>query len=251
MYSGEFKSNRFWCVSVALYHGIQNHVFCPHLEMVPNMLFWHETSSKVEKSWKMDFWKFFKIFPLSPRHFGVFLVKKSKIWNFAGNGPKHFVLTWNEFWSWKKLKNREYQISLAREREDFITIQNRRIVTTTVTQTFRRTFHDVMFTALETVVTFCAINVILQGKDILCIKIGNILNNLTHEYSLSIEHDVILKIEHVFEWWKKKEKWIMPGFLFLWFSVSLGNYSLYILGLAEFQDNRVFQKMHSAIQNIN
>ena len=101
MYSGEFKSNRFWCVSVALYHGIQNHVFCPHLEMVPNMLFWHETSSKVEKSWKMDFWKFFKIFPLSPRHFGVFLVKKSKIWNFAGNGPKHFVLTWNEFWSWK------------------------------------------------------------------------------------------------------------------------------------------------------
>ena len=111
MYSGEFKSNRFWCVSVALYHGIQNHVFCPHLEMVPNMLFWHETSSKVEKSWKMDFWKFFKIFPLSPRHFGVFLVKKSKIWNFAGNGPKHVVLTWNEFWSWKKLKNRVLKFS--------------------------------------------------------------------------------------------------------------------------------------------
>ena len=78
----------------------------------------------------------------------------------------------------------------------------------------------------------------------------NILNNLTHEYSLSIEHDVILKIEHVFEW-LKKEKWIMPGFLFLWFSVSLENYSLYILGLAEFQDNRVFQKMPSAVQNIN
>ena len=155
----------------------------------------------------------------------------------AGNGPKHVDLTWNEFWSWKKLKNREKQISLAREREDFITIQNRRIVTTTVTQTCLADYKTfIMFTALETVVTFCAINVILQGKDILCIKIGNILNNLTHEYSLSIEHDVILKIEHVFEWWKK-EKWIMPGFLFLWFSVSLGNYSLYILGLAEFQDN--------------
>ena len=96
-------------------------------------------------------------------------------------------------------KSRKTNFIGAREGGFFSTIQNRRIVTRTVTQTFRRTFHDVMFTTLETVVTFCAINVILQGKDILFIKIGNILNNLTHEYSLSIEHDVILKIEHVFE----------------------------------------------------
>ena len=220
--------------------------------MVPNMLFWHETSSKVEKSWKMDFWKFFKIFPLSPRHFGVFFGEKIKNLKFCWKWSETFCFDMKRVLKLKKVeKSRKTNFIGAREGGFFSTIQNRRIVTTTVTQTFRRTFHDVMFTALETVVTFCAINVILQGKDILCIKIGNILNNLTHEYSLSIEHDVILKIEHVFEWWKKKEKWIMPGFLFLWFSVSLGNYSLYILGLAEFQDNRVFQKMPSAIQNIN
>ena len=29
----------------------------------------------------------------------------------AGNGPKHVVLTWNEFWSWKKLKNRDLKFS--------------------------------------------------------------------------------------------------------------------------------------------
>ena len=37
-------------------------------------------------------------------------MKKWKILNFAGNGPKHVVLTWNKFWSWKKLKIRVLKI---------------------------------------------------------------------------------------------------------------------------------------------
>ena len=76
---------------------VKNRKFCNWLEMVPNMLFWHETSFKVEKNWKIKFSKFFINVPPRPPAFGVFLVKISKILNFVGNGPKHVVLRWNEF----------------------------------------------------------------------------------------------------------------------------------------------------------
>ena len=144
--------------------------------------------------------KIFQNFPPKPQALWRFFGEKIKNLKFCWKWSETFCFDMKRVLKLKKVeKSRISNFIGAREGGFFSTIQNRRIVTTTVTQTFRRTFHDVMFTALETVVTFCAINVILQGKDILCIKIGNILNNLTHEYSLSIEHDVILKIEHVFE----------------------------------------------------
>ena len=41
--------------------------------MVPNMLFWHETSSAVEKVEKSSFKNFQVTLPGFQRHFGVFL----------------------------------------------------------------------------------------------------------------------------------------------------------------------------------
>ena len=72
--------------------------------MVPNMLFWHETSSKVEKSWKMDFWKFFKIFPLSPRHFGVFFGEKIKNLKFCWKWSETFCFDMKRVLKLKKVE---------------------------------------------------------------------------------------------------------------------------------------------------
>ena len=52
--------------------------------MVRNMLFWHETSSEIEKSWNIEFWKIFKILSQASSVTGVFcIVEKSNIfWKF-------------------------------------------------------------------------------------------------------------------------------------------------------------------------
>ena len=126
-------------------------------------------------------------------------------------------MTWNEFWSWKKLKNREKQISLAREREDFITIQNRRIVTTTVTQTCLadyKTFHHVYGT--------------WDGGDFLC----NQCNITGERYTMYQDREYIeqfnTRVLSIYRTWCHSKNrtclWVMEEkrkVNHAWFSVSL------------------------------
>ena len=76
--------------------------------------------------------KIFEIFPPKPQALRRFFGEKSKILNFAGNGPKHVVLAWNEFCSWKKLKNRVLKVfKLISQASDvtlafFVLLKNRK-----------------------------------------------------------------------------------------------------------------------------
>ena len=64
---------------------VKNRKFCNWLEMVPNMLFWHETSFKVEKNWKIKFSKFFINVPPRPPggHFGQNIKNFKFVWKWS------------------------------------------------------------------------------------------------------------------------------------------------------------------------
>ena len=80
--------------------------------MFSNNLFWHETSSEVEKSSKNRVLKFLEI-TTSPQTIGIFVGEISKTLNLAGYCHNYGVLTWYEFGNWKK--NLKYRVSKVLE----------------------------------------------------------------------------------------------------------------------------------------